>query len=268
MTRALRILRHTLSLLSLLLFILLLIFWRTSPTPRVIWWNHSDPLPHYHLATVRNFRLELGLYRETSLGSLSIQSLTQQLELTRQEISKQTKLLDHLSTTFNSRTATHSQQIAISQARGTYEALHVDMVRLRYRIAEQAPYALPPQPGLHTGLATRSHNSGIPTQRASPPCYASNLLSRFEPTPTEKKSRFLGLTLTRVSRPYQHWQTFTIPLWLLLPLLLILPSTSLLNFLKSRRRRKLNLCPSCGYDLRATPSRCPECGAIVHRENA
>lgn len=56
-----------------------------------------------------------------------------------------------------------------------------------------------------------------------------------------------------------------VPLWVIAAVASILPlksSLSIWQSLKSRRRRRNNLCVKCGYDLRATPERCPECGTI------
>jgi hypothetical protein len=55
-----------------------------------------------------------------------------------------------------------------------------------------------------------------------------------------------------------------VPYWFLLALATPLPARLLLRGLSSRRRRQLaaaGRCTTCGYDLRGTPARCPECGS-------
>ena len=63
------------------------------------------------------------------------------------------------------------------------------------------------------------------------------------------------------------------PHWLLMLLFLILPLNRFVRFRRRRNRLRKGLCLRCGYDLRATPDRCPECGtpiaaATSGRENA
>ena len=50
------------------------------------------------------------------------------------------------------------------------------------------------------------------------------------------------------------------PHWGIALLLAFLPAARLRSWLRARHKR-LGICPQCGYDLRATPDRCPECGS-------
>jgi hypothetical protein len=59
-----------------------------------------------------------------------------------------------------------------------------------------------------------------------------------------------------------------LPFWLLALVCGIAPALRWNPRRLRRRRLAAGLCPSCGYDLRATPERCPECGAAARIASA
>jgi len=63
---------------------------------------------------------------------------------------------------------------------------------------------------------------------------------------------------------YSLCRAVFLPLWCVAAATAVTP----LLWVHRRHRRKLrevtNLCVSCGYDVRATPARCPECGTVAN----
>ena len=73
-------------------------------------------------------------------------------------------------------------------------------------------------------------------------------------------------------RTLPAWSIKDAPHWLIVAGTAILPLCWLLTatrgMVRRRRRRRLGLCLRCGYDLRESPGRCPECGAYPAEEKS
>ena len=61
-----------------------------------------------------------------------------------------------------------------------------------------------------------------------------------------------------------HWSpgfVVGLPYWVILLVTAPMPAAWLTMRLRRKRRRRGH-CPKCGYDIRVTPYRCPECGHV------
>ncbi len=74
--------------------------------------------------------------------------------------------------------------------------------------------------------------------------------------------RRLGFTRGyAVGRSGTHTHLLTAPFWVVLATVALPGVPVVWGLVRARRRAAVGCCPGCGYDLRATPDRCPECGA-------
>lgn len=66
--------------------------------------------------------------------------------------------------------------------------------------------------------------------------------------------------------PPTHVLSVRFPFWLIILPLLIWPALAVVTGSRRRRRTAALQCFHCGYDMRATPDRCPECGREAPHE--
>jgi hypothetical protein len=71
-----------------------------------------------------------------------------------------------------------------------------------------------------------------------------------------------GFTNGGVVKGAQAARWVTVPHWFVVAILGVLPVLWFAERRRTAHRRASNRCTVCGYDLRATPERCPECGAF------
>jgi hypothetical protein len=82
---------------------------------------------------------------------------------------------------------------------------------------------------------------------------------------TLSRSGFAILVERRRASGYYGERGFAVrlPHWSLFVATAVLPTLLLLHHWRDiRQKSRIGLCARCGYDLRATPDRCPECGRV------
>lgn len=117
------------------------------------------------------------------------------------------------------------------------------------------------------GYAIEQGINGSPLVDAQPLHIRSAPWTRGIPRPwrvmTVARKSFFGVEYGTSSLAPEVWRREIVaPYWLVAAAFAPIPATWLLQWELPRRRVRAGRCAFCGYDLRATPERCPECGKV------
>jgi hypothetical protein len=84
-------------------------------------------------------------------------------------------------------------------------------------------------------------------------------------SPGDRTVRFLsfGYRDTPTFSPPDNFRIFWFPHWFPALLFAVFPALRACSILRERRLHRAGFCHRCGYDMRATPERCPECGTAA-----
>jgi hypothetical protein len=122
----------------------------------------------------------------------------------------------------------------------------------------QARVVIKKQPGAFYAYLYHNGTWGVVAARGGP----IYLGDGYQLSPTDQWGGLRFGVWKATKGPLTEWYIW-IPCWPLLIVTGVLPVYWMVSTARLRRRPSLGLCRHCGYDLRASKERCPECGAPI-----
>ena len=159
--------------------------------------------------------------------------------------------VSHVEATAGGGTSVVRREASAAVSRGNFAYVHSSRT-LRYRDAEAAASYLAVMGGRRDGHASQFRYGWFAPRPLVPVGHAVTNLG---------VARFVGPS----GQSGSEWAV-VVPAWFLSPALAVLPGLWVIAWRRhwaARRRAAAGVCAKCGYDLRATPGRCPECGTAA-----
>jgi hypothetical protein len=148
-----------------------------------------------------------------------------------------------------------SRLLTLVAATGLLMAIATAALWLRSAVAPQVDFFIVISPSRNYGLGTE-HGAIIGFLQLEQPQYRSNVASDIQVV--RAGFRYLRMTSDGMRR-----YNLVVPFWFLTVVWLVPPLLWVVRRNRIGRRRRNRLCVICGYDLRASSDRCPECGTAI-----